>query len=275
MYTLRTLVAFLALIFQDGKRLQFEVASVKPAAPDQRGRSIRPSPGGRVTISNMPLKELMTLAWRIQPFQVVGGPPWLDSAPFDISAKAQDTLKEGDMQLLLQSLIEDRFQVVHHKETRELPIYAVVMARKDGRLGPKLVETKEGSCKVVDPAKPEPPPAPGQPLPRLCGQMQAGLKMIRAVGIEISLLTPMLSRLLGRTVVDKTGLKGKYDVDIEWTFDEAIVIQLPPDAPKPASDGAGPSIFTALQEQLGLKLESQKGPVEVLVIDRAEKPSEN
>jgi uncharacterized protein (TIGR03435 family) len=275
MYTLRAVVALLILTFQVEKRLEFEVASIKPAAPDARGRSIRPSPGGRVTISNMPLKELMTLAWRIQPYQIVGGPPWLDSAAFDISAKAQDTLKEGDMQLLLQSLIEDRFQVVHHKETRELPIYALVVARKDGRLGPKLTETKEGGCTTLDPARPQPPPEPGQPLPRNCGQMQAGLKMIRAVGIQMSLLTPMLSRLLGRTVVDKTGLTGKYDLDIEWTFDEAIVLQLPPDVPKPVSDGSGPSIFTALQEQLGLKLESQKGPVEVLVIDRAEKPTEN
>jgi uncharacterized protein (TIGR03435 family) len=85
----------------------------------------------------------------------------------------------------------------------------------------------------------------------------------------------MLSRLLGRTVVDKTGLTGKYDVEVEWTFDESIVMQLPPDAQKPVPDGSGPSIFTALQEQLGLKLESQKGPVEVFVVDRAEKPSEN
>lgn len=275
MYTLRAFVALLVLMFQDGKRPQFEVASIKPAAPDARGRSIRPSPGGRVTISNMPLKELMTLAWRIQPYQIVGGPPWLDSAGFDISAKAQDTLKEGELQLMLQSLIEDRFQVVHHSETRELPIYALVMARKGGKLGPRLTETKEGSCTTPDPSRPPSPPEPGKPLPRNCGQMLTGLKMIRAVGVEISLLTPMLSRLLGRTVVDKTGLKGKYDMDVEWTFDEAIVLQLPPDAPKPVLDGSGASIFTALQEQLGLKLEAQKGPVELLVIDRAEKPTEN
>src|SRR5579863_8997002 len=259
MDTLRVLAALLVLMFQDAGRPQFEVASIKPAAPDARGRSIRPSPGGRVTISNMPLKELMTLAWKIQPYQIVGGPPWLDSATFDISAKAQDTLKDGEMQLLLQSLIEDRFQVAHHMETRELPIYALVMARKDGKFGPRLTETKEGGCTTPDPSRPpSPPPGPGQPLPRNCGQMQTGLKMIRAVGIQISLLTPMLSRLLGRTVVDKTGLTGKYDVDVEWTYDESIVLQLPPDAPKPVSDGSGPSIFTALQEQLGLKLESQK-----------------
>jgi uncharacterized protein (TIGR03435 family) len=275
MYTLRTLAALLVLMFQDANPPQFEIASIKPAAPDARGRWIRPSPGGRVTISNMPLKELMTLAWRIQPYQIVGGPPWLDSAAFDISAKAQNTLKEGDLQLMLQSLIEDRFQLVHHRETRELPIYALVIARKDGKLGPRLTETKEGGCTTPDPSAPPSSPEPGKPLPRNCGQMMAGLKMIRAVGIQISLLVPMLSRLLGRTVVDKTGLTGKYDVEVEWTFDEAIVIQLPPDAPKPVSDGSGPSIFTALQEQLGLRLESQKGPVEILVIDRAEKPTAN
>lgn len=265
--------ALLILIAQEQK--QFEVASIKPAAPDARGRSIRPSPGGRVTIGNMPVKEMITLAWKIQPYQIVGGPPWLNSAGFDISAKAADTLKEGDIQLMLQSLLEDRFQLKHHSETKELPIYALVMARKDGKLGPKLIETKEGSCQLLDPSRPSALPVPGQPLPRNCGQMQTGPRNIRAVGIQMSLLVPMLSRLLGRTVVDKTGLTGMYDMDVEWTFDESIVIQLPPDAPRPVSDGSGPSIFTALQEQLGLKLESQKGPVEVFVVERAEKPSEN
>jgi uncharacterized protein (TIGR03435 family) len=265
----------LILLAQEPKHLEFEVASIKPAAPDARGRSIRPSPGGRVTIGNMPLKEMITLAWRIQPYQIVGGPPWFDSAGFDISAKAADTLKEGELQLMLQSLLENRFQLAHHTETRELPIYALVMARKDGKFGPKLAETKEGTCQQPDPSRPPSPPEPGKPLPRNCGQMQMGLRSMRAVGIQISLVVPMLSRLLGRTVVDKTGLTGKYDVEVEWTFDESIVMQLPPDAQKPVPDGSGPSIFTALQEQLGLKLESQKGPVEVFVVDRAEKPSEN
>jgi uncharacterized protein (TIGR03435 family) len=265
--------ALFILLAQEQK--QFEVASIKPAAPDARGRSIRPSPGGRVTITNMPLKEMITLAWRIQPYQIVGGPPWFDSAGFDITAKAADTLKDGDIQSMLKSLLEDRFQLAHHSETRDLPIYALVLARKDGKFGPKLTETKEGSCQPFDPARPAAPPVPGQPLPRNCGQMQTGPRNIRAVGIEMSLVVPMLSRLLGRTVVDKTGLKGMYDLEVEWTFDESIVMQLPADAPKPVSDGAGPSIFTALQEQLGLKLESRKGPVEVFVVDRAEKPSEN
>jgi uncharacterized protein (TIGR03435 family) len=269
------LAALLMWMAQDAKRLEFEVASIKPAAPDARGRSIRPSPGGRVNIGNMPVKEMITLAWRIQPYQIVGGPPWLESAGFDISAKAAETLKEGDIQLMVQSLLEDRFQLAHHSETRELPTYALVMARKDGKLGPRLTETKEGSCQQLDPSRPAAPPEPGKPLPRNCGQMQAGLRMIKAVGIQMQLLVPMLSRLLGRTVVDKTGLKGMYDIDVEWTFDQSIVLQGPPNAPKPVSDGSGPSIFTALQEQLGLKLESRKGRVEVFVIDRAEKPSEN
>jgi uncharacterized protein (TIGR03435 family) len=270
-----SLFALAVLIFaQDAKAPRFEVASIKPAAPDARGRFIRPSPGGRVTIGNMPLKELITLAWKIQPYQIVGSPPWLDSAGFDITAKAQDTLKEGELQPMLQALLEERFQLTHHRETRELPIYALVLARKDGKLGPKLTETKEGGCTPPDPSRPPTPPEPGKPLPRNCGQMMTGLRTIRAVGVEMSLLVPMLSRLLARTVVDKTGLTGKYDIDVEWNFDEAIAMQLPPDVPRPASDG-GPSIFTALQEQLGLKLESQKGPVEMFVIDRVEKPTEN
>jgi uncharacterized protein (TIGR03435 family) len=187
----------LLLLAQEQKRLEFEVASIKPAAPDARGRSIRPSPGGRVNIGNMPLKEMITLAWRIQPYQIVGGPPWFDSVGFDISAKAADTLKDGELPLMLRSLLEDRFQLAHHTETRDLPIYALVLARKDGKLGPGLTETKEGSCTTPDPSAPPSPPQPGSPLPRNCGQMQTGLRNLRAVGVQISLLVPMLSRLLG------------------------------------------------------------------------------
>ncbi len=108
-----------------------------------------------------------------------------------------------------------------------------------------------------------------------CGQQMMSPRSMTAVAVPIPNIIPMLARMLGRTIVDRTGLTGKYDISMEWAPDESMLMMLPPDAPRPASDGSGPSIFTALQEQLGLKLESQKGPVEVFVIERAEKPSEN
>jgi uncharacterized protein (TIGR03435 family) len=270
------LAALLMLIFQDEKKPQFEVASIKPAAPDARGTYIRNTGGGRVDISNMPLKELIVFAWRVQPYQITGGPAWVSSERFNVTAKTENTPKQGEMQLMLQGLLEDRFQLTVRHETKELPIYALVLARKDGKLGPDLTEAKEGGCTAPDPTRPPSRPEPGQAPPRNCGQMRMSMQTMEAVSIPISNLVPMLARLLGRTVIDKTGLTGKYDINLQWTPDDSQFAQLPPDVPRPAPpDTPGPTIFTALQEQLGLRLESQKGPVEILVIDRAEKPTEN
>ena len=260
---------------QNDAHPEFEVASIKPAAPGARGIFIRPIAGG-VTITNMPLKELIVLAYRIQPFQISGGPPWLNSVNYDISAKSETPPKRGEIPLMLQALLADRFQLTIRRTTKELPIYALVMARKDGKLGPSLTESKEGSCTEPDPSKALPPPEPGNPHALPCGGMMMQPRSLKGVSLAVAQLAPLLSRMLGRTVVDKTGLTGKFDVSLEWTPDETQAAQLPPGTSSPPpSDDAGPSIFTAIQEQLGLKLESQKGPVEIFVIERAEKPSEN
>lgn len=262
---------------------QFEVASVKPAAPDQRGMFIRPGPNGGINISNMPLKEMITLAWQIQPFQVSGGPSWIESQRWDIIATGNHKLNRDEMPLMVQSLLADRFQLKVHHETKDLPVYALVLANKDGKLGPQLTESKEGSCTPFDPTKPPPPPGrdPGRPPAMGCGGMFMGFDRLGATSITVDRMIPMLSRMLGRTVIDKTGLTGKYDMQMQWTPDPAQLQLmappggLPPNMPQPQIDPNGPSIFTALQEQLGLKLESQKGPVDILVIDSVEKPSEN
>jgi uncharacterized protein (TIGR03435 family) len=281
MRTLRTAAAFLILsggaIAQSESRPEFEVASIKPAAPGSRGMFIRNSPGGRVNVTNMTLKELIVIAYRIQPFQISGGPSWFDSVHYDINAKAETTPKQGELPLMLQALLADRFQLTIQRETKDMPVYALVLAKKDGKLGPGLVESREGSCTAFDPAKPPPLPEPGQPRPNFCGNMMMQPRMLKASDIPVSQIVPMLSRFLGRTVIDKTGLTAKFDITLEWTPDESQIanMQLPPDVKPPPSDPAGPSIFTALQEQLGLKLEAQKGPVDIFVITRAEKPSEN
>jgi len=260
---------------------QFEVASIKPAAPDQRGMFTRIAPGGRVNINNMPLKEMMVLAWRIQSYQISGGPSWIESARYDISAKAESNPKQDELPLMFQALLTERFQLKLHHETKELPIYALVLANKDSKLGPQLTESKEGSCTPFDPAKPPPPPNPGKPQTLGCGGIMMGPTGLTATSAPIDQMIPVLSRILERTVVDQTGLKGKFDLTLHWTPDPSQGLQpppgsLPPGAPQPPpADPNGPSIFTALQEQLGLKLESQKGPVDMIVIDSVEKPSEN
>jgi uncharacterized protein (TIGR03435 family) len=279
MQSLRTistiLIVAVAAIAQDQKPPEFEVASIKPAAPDARGMWIRTAPGGRVNITNMTLKELIVIAWRVQPFQISGGPAWLDSVHYDISAKPESSPKQGEIPLMLQALLTDRFQLTIHRETKELPVYALVLAKRDGKLGPGLTESKEGACTQFDPTKPSAPPEPGKPPVTYCGNMRMSPSSMQAIRVPMAQMIPMLERRLGRTVIDKTGLTGNFDFSVEWTPDETLGPRFGPDAPQPQSDTAGPSIFTALQEQLGLKLESQKGPVEILVIDRAEKPTEN
>src|SRR5579862_4672389 len=261
---------------QEPPVLQFEVASVKPAAPDARGMVFQPGPGGGIRITNMPLKEIILFAYRLQSFQLAGGPPWVSSAHWDVIAKPETKGEAGDNQRMLQALLAERFQLVIHRETKELPVYALVLARKDRKLGPGLVPGKVGGCSPPDPNK-GPIIEPGK-TPRLgCGQTWLGPNQLRGVSAPIPNFLFFLSRMLGRTVIDKTGLTGNFDITADWTPDETqATTPLPPtDTPRLPSGDVGPSIFTAFQEQLGIKLESQRGPVEIFVIDRAEKPSEN
>jgi uncharacterized protein (TIGR03435 family) len=262
---------------QTGPAPKFDVASIKPAAPGGRGMFIRPMPGGRVNVTNMTVKQLIMIAYRMQPFQVSGGPAWIDSLHYDIEAKPDTPVKQSDWPVMLQALLADRFQVTLHRETKELPIYALVLARKDGKLGPGMVESKEGGCTPFDPSKPPAPSEPGKSQ-TFCGTMQMSPRRLNAINVPVENIIPMLSRILGRSVIDKTGLTGNFDITMDFTPDENQLAMLaPPGVPPPPlpSDSSGPSLFTAVQEQLGLKLESQKGPVEILVIDRVEKPSEN
>ncbi len=256
---------------------EFEVASIKPAAPGARGSFVSPGPNGGLHITNMTLKDMIIIAWRVQPYQVEGGPAWMASEHYDILTKAEKQPGQAERQIMLQKLLKDRFQLAVRHETKEMPIYEIVLARKDGKLGPKMIESKEGSCVQYDPQHPPPPPERGKGPVLGCGNMFIGFNQMRVVDGPVSSLPPMLSRTLGRTVIDKTGLTGKYDMQLDWTPDETQLNQFQPPAgvERPTFPDGGPSIFTAFQEQLGLKLESAKGPVEVLVIEKAEKPAEN
>jgi len=273
---------------------RFEVVSVKPNTSGTGMIMIRAQPGGRFTATNVTLRNLITTAFRLQPFQLVGGPSWLASDHFDILAKAPDAA--GDVfsfqqtgpepspgQLMLRAMLADRFKLQTHIETRELPIYSLVLARADGKLGPKLTRSATDCAALAAaargrPGEPPPMPAPGQPM--VCG-MRIGPGNISAGSTPLSQVAGSLSNFVGRTVVDRTGLSGNFDFELTYTPD-----QMPAGAPaKPADqptlangvaiDPNGPSIFTAIQEQLGLKLESTKGPVDVLVIDSVEHPTEN
>jgi len=249
-------------------RPEFEAASVKPAAADARSTAIFMPPGGRLEVINMTLKAMIENAYNIQPFQISGGPGWMDSDHYDISAKAENPVKREEILRMLQSRLADRFRVTMRRQIKELPLYALVVARKDGKLGPRLTESKKGGCTEPDPAKlvaadPE----------RLCGHWMLSPDGITLVSAPISKMIPLLSRLLGRQVLDRTGLEKNFDINIEWAPDQFQAMQLPRDGERP--DSNSPAIFTVFREQLGLEFKMQKGPVEVFVVERAEKPSGN
>jgi uncharacterized protein (TIGR03435 family) len=244
----------------------FEVASIKPSARDARGTGFA-RPLGRLEISNMTLKEMIVNAYSVQSFQVSGGPAWVDSVHYDISAKAGGQVSREDVLLMLQALLADRFQLAFRRETRQLPVFALVLAKKDGKLGPRLTPSKEGVCKAFDPTKPF-----AVDNMRLCGAFSLGPDGLTLVSGSIASLTPRLSRLLGRMVIDKTGLTRNFDINIEWSPDETFAMQ---SANEGHGDNIGPSIFTVFRQDLGLDFKAEKGPVDILVIQRAELPSGN
>jgi uncharacterized protein (TIGR03435 family) len=269
-----------AVMGQPVIRPKFEVASIKPS-PETRFMSVRPLPG-RMT-ANATLRLLMQNAYGVQSFQILEGPAWINSEYYDIDAKTDGNVTRAQTFLMLQSLLEDRFGLKIHRETRDLPAYALVTAKG----GLKLPPSKEGGCVasaqegLLSAAGGRvPPPGTGPPAATPCGALRVMLDVggARMLGgsVPIPEFARTLSMMLGRAVIDKTGLTGLYDVKLDFVPDEATAA-LPPPPPEAATalDSKNPSILTALQEQLGLRLESTKGPVEVLVVDHAERPSTN
>jgi len=261
----------------------FDVASVKPNKSGVMGTRIMFQPGGRFTADNITLKMLIRLAYDVQDFQISGGPAWITSDKYDLEARAEEG-PQGDMRSMteeqrkaemdrrrqmIQALLADRFKLTLHKESKEAPIYALVVAKNGIKIKELPPEEQKPSDPKDTPDKPD-PKHPGR------GGMRMGRGELTGQGIKLSFLAEALSNQVGRTVIDKTGLKGDYSFELKWTPDEShdLGFKSPGDAPPP-SDANGPSVFTALQEQLGLKLESEKGPVDLLVIDHAEKASEN
>jgi bla regulator protein blaR1 len=247
----------------------FEVASVKPnSSGDLRHYfSLRP---GRFGATGMTIKFLMTFAYNVKEFQIVGGPDWVNSERYDIEAKEEDSVAAKSQKLpfaqyreqvglMVQSLLTDRFKLRVAHNTKQLPVYALVVANK----GPRLIASEVSTS--------------GLKWPTITG----GRGELTATRISLGGFADALTGipdLGGRKVLDETGLKGEYDINLQWAPDQSQPVPtgaaIVPGNPPPL-DASGPSIFTAIQEQLGLKLKSTKGPVDVIVIDHIERPSEN
>ena len=225
----------------------FEVVSVRPANPTARGSSFEFLPGGKLVAVNVSVRDLLKKAYRIRDFQIANAPAGLDSPWYDVTANAASPVGEGEMQGMLQSLLADRFQLKLRRESKELQVYILTVAKN----GPKLNEVA--------------PAAGGAVRIRGVGRL-AGLKgSMDQLASALSDVRLNGSAILDRPVVNRTGLNGVYDFSLEWT----------PEMGVDAADRPGPSIFTAMREQLGLSLEKRNAPVEIFVIEHLEKPSQN
>ena len=257
----------------------YEVASIKPNKSGDNRIRMMYSPDG-LSATGGTVQMLIMSAYGISPHQISGAPSWLNSEGYDIEAKMDsstadelrklsDDERRDQRQRMLQALLADRFKLTIHHESKELPVYALVVAKD----GPKFQEAKPGDA--------YPNGIKGPDGHSGMGTMMMGNGTLTGQGVPLMNLVRFLTRELGRTVIDKTGLTSKYDFTLKWTEERQAPMFRGTEGSQPGTGGtaapesSGPSIFTAVQEQLGLKLESQKGPVEILIIDHVEKPSEN
>ena len=257
----------------------FEAASVKPNKSGDARSTLVPQPGGRLMATNVTAAALIQFAYGLPDFQIAGGPNWLSADRFDVVATGEGDPPLEQERLMLRRLLTDRFRLSVHTETRELPIYTLVMARSDRKMGRQLRRTETDCARATSQtalgvglaSSDGPPPcgyfgmAPGT-------DFRAGRGGFAFRGLTMVALAKMLVPMVRRSVSDQTGLSGYFDADFDFLA-EIGPPPPPPGLPDPFDRASFLSVFTVLPEQLGLKLESRRGPVDVLVIDRAEKPA--
>jgi uncharacterized protein (TIGR03435 family) len=270
----------------------FDVVSVKRTAPGARGNiaamAVGPGqvslrPGGRLAAPMVTLRDLVRAAYAVEDLQVVGGPAWASADRFDIEATTRPEATTDDVRIMLRALLRDRFKLDARMDTRELPVSVLELARTDGRLGPQLRRAGADCAPPTPPANmpsvpPPPPPPPGggralliMTTPFRCPAIVTPWHMsLRAA--TMSQFAYRLTAFLRRLVTDRSGLAGEYDLDLTYAPD--------PGVPPPMVNGTAltidaPALPTAMRDQLGLKLETSRTPVQVVVIDRADPPTEN
>lgn len=264
---------------------KFEVASVKANKSGELFARLVVLPGGRYDATNVPLRTIIRSAYQLQDFQLIGGPDWIGSERFDIAAKAERDIPPtpsvgtpDPMQMRLRALLAERFNLKVHLEHRELPVYALLVASKDGKPGAQLRPGAVDCAAIMDAdrARGGRPATPAPTDGQIPCTLQTGPGRLNGSSMRLSQLASILSQSVQRVVVDRTGLTGYFDFDLSWTPDNIPQGPQQPGAhPLPPVDPNSPSIFAALQEQLGLKLETERARVEVLVIDRVELPTSN
>jgi uncharacterized protein (TIGR03435 family) len=259
----------------------FDTASVKRNTSTAQGMTMNGEAEGWFNATNVTASMLIRFAYDIPVFRVSGGPDWLDSDRFDVTARAEGNPSLAAKRLMLRRLLAERFKLDTHIDTRELPIYALTLARSDRQLGPRLRQAAADCSRIDQPTlftMVGPAPAGGPPA---CGyfgfspstNFPTGRGGLAFRGLTMPALALKLVPMVRRTVVDDTGLTGYFDAEFDF------LSELPPPPPPPGTPNPWSepfvSVFTVFPEQLGLKLDSRRGQVDILVIDRAEHPTEN
>jgi uncharacterized protein (TIGR03435 family) len=281
MYPITYALLLVSMLFaqpQAGPRLSFEVASIKTSTSNGP-IMIGPQPGGRFVATSVPTRTLIRLAYRVEDFQIDGGPGWMNSDRYQVEARANGTIPFGELHRYLESLLEERFKLRVRREFRDRPVYALLVAKD----GPKIEPLKDKNGVPLreiaidfNMPPPPPPPPPGAGAPRRIpdpATLPLGVSSVGGQGSfvgsaqKIESLVRVLSMASGRPVVDKTGLTGFFHIKLLWAPEGLQAIE--------PADPSGPSLFTAVQEQLGLRLESQTAPIEFIVIESLERPTEN
>jgi len=269
MLTIAVLCA-LTLVGAAQQAPRFEVASVKPNQGSSGISTWGLLPSGRFVATNSQLRSLIVNAYGTLHERLLGGPDWIDSDRFDILASAPAGTSDNTMLTMLQTLLADRFKLVLRREAREMAVYSLVIAQSDGRIDKALLPV---DCKA---SHTESKVVVGKGAAPACSYLitrQPGTGMVtyQSGGVSLNELANTLSRRVGRPVINRTGLAGEFQFELSWLQD----LQGGPAAAPAASPNDGPTLFTALQEQLGLKLESSRGPVDFLVIESVERPTPN
>ena len=279
-----------ALLFSQAEsRPSFDVVSIKPNRTSQGIPLVVFQPGGRVIAGNVDVRQIILVAFSLENIQLVNAPNWIATERFAIEARTSDATPTDTIRLMLRTMLADRFGFVAHAERREVPVLALTMARSDKRPGPQLRESGS-ACAPIKPPEgvPMPPPPPPPPAANAGGQIRIILPRdeplrrrygsmlapgwFSARSITMRELTSPLTQLMRRPVVDETGLAGEFDLDVFFQ-PEGLAGALV--GPPPAALSDAPGLTTALQDELGLRLESRRGQLDVLVVDKIERPTEN
>jgi uncharacterized protein (TIGR03435 family) len=244
----------------------FEVASLKPNNSGEGGYRLTLYPGGRLQGRNLSLQYMIQVAWDLkEKDQVTGTLSWLDADRYDLDANAGKVVGEPEARVMMQTLLLERFKLKIHRDTKDAPVYFLVQAKKGASVAPGLHAAPSGDCGAMATPATVPPPGGTNASASPCSGIAANVDTGKLTGHRADMpeLAIHLSMVMRRPVFDRTEIKGSYDFTLTWTPDQSVV------------DAPGPSIYTALQEQLGVKLEAGKSPVEIIVVDSAEKASGN